>query len=539
MFNSGHEWGYWQQDYAVGLWHWNADVTLDEVLGEIADPFCKPEEWDTGCAARSEAVAVLKELIKHQRGMLLARKDWRNRPGGLYAYLAGEDPADEIAAVTGLEFRPVRVSFSVVQRWDAAELKHFRGTDLDALEEMETEHEGWLDRLRKLESQVPPAGRPWLDEIVDGVEINLLRARQTHRLYDAVLTYREAVLAKTSNPRGKALPRLSEAEQALKQAELVIRRREKRYRYPAEQMYGGGVTPETAKQNGTTYPYRVHTKTHLLTYWHNRHVRARDVLDGRTGGATDLVLSPTVALPGAPLTISWPRMADLSADVTLGSVKLTGEERGVSLGPGEGFFPVTGELKHCAVKPCTSLPVKGGVVRAQKLAKSPPKSLTLIEPDSPVAQSVLGPLFPAVRWAVLEGTEPQAIIFAPDLSGGGDPSFRHVFRVPLATRSGGRFTTAPVSLPLPIPNPGTGAQELTLEVTGLVLAGTITEKKGLASSVRLSGALSIADLVKALIDMAGFDEEGAHAVLGSVLGYDPKKPPQTAAFTGEIAISAD
>jgi hypothetical protein len=538
MFNSGHEWGYWQQDYAVGLWHWNADVTLDEVLGEIADPFCEPGEWDTGCAAHSEAVAVLKELITHQRGMLLTRKDFRNRPGGLYAYLAGEDPADEIAAVTGLEFRPVRVSFSVVQSWDADQLEHFRDTDLDALKEMETAYAGWLARLKKIEGQVPQSGRPWLDEIVDGVEIDLLRARQARRLYDAVLTHREAVLAKAPDPRGEALPKLEAAEQALRQAELVIRRREKHYRYPAEQMYGGGLTPETAKQNGTTYPYRVHTKTHLLTYWHNRSARARDVLDGRTGGATDLVLSPTVAAPGAPLSISWPRMADLSADVTIGSSKLSGGERGLSLGQGEGFFAVQGELKHCAARPCTSLPVEGGVVRANRRCKSPPKSLTLIEPASPVAQSVLGPLFPAVRWAVLEGAEPQAVVFAPDLSGADDPSFRHVFRLPLATRSGGRFTTAPVSLPLPIPNPGTGSQELTLRVTGLVVAGTITPT-GLASSVRLSGALSIADLVKALIDMAGFDEEGAHAVLGSVLGYDLKKPPKSAAFVGELAVSAE
>src|SRR5690606_5848304 len=92
QFNSGHEWGYWQQDYGVGLWHWNVDVPLDAVLREIADPLCDVSEWPASCAARDELVAVLAEMMAHQWDFFLERPDHRGQPGGLYTYFSGEDP---------------------------------------------------------------------------------------------------------------------------------------------------------------------------------------------------------------------------------------------------------------------------------------------------------------------------------------------------------------------------------------------------------------------------------------------------------------
>ncbi len=98
MFNSGHEWGYWQQDYAVALAGFNADITIEEVLGEMFDPLCPASAWRDGCAARNEAIAVLTELMEHQADCFLTREDWSGRPGGLYTYFAGQDQADIIAA---------------------------------------------------------------------------------------------------------------------------------------------------------------------------------------------------------------------------------------------------------------------------------------------------------------------------------------------------------------------------------------------------------------------------------------------------------
>jgi hypothetical protein len=528
MFNSGHEWGYWQQDYAVGLWHWNAEVTLEEVVGELVDPLCAPAAWRSGCAARSEAAKVLLELMAHQAEVFLEKSDHKGLPGGLYAYFAGEDPADEIAAATGLEFRPVKVPFSTVARWSQAQLAGFRGSDLAALASIEQAHVGWLARLKALEASVPEAGQSWLQEIVDGVEINLLRARQAHRLYGAVIARREAQLGGGADASAAIF---AEAERTLADAEAVIRRREARYRYPAAQMFGGGLTAETAVPNGTTYPYRVHTKTHLLSYWKNRHEDVKAVLAGKLGGDA-LVLSPVFAPPGAPLSLTWPAKSGLTATLSVGSQAATEQTSSLELA-GEGFFPLAGKL---VLPGGGELALSGGVARASLLASSPKKALSLKQPDSSLAQSVLNPLFPALRWAVVGGAAP-GIAFAPDLDDDGDADYAHAAFAASSAAHGATFSGSVAgAYRLPLPNPGGGGETLTVTLSSLTVSGTQSAGK-IDSPVRLAGKLSVEDLVQALIDLAGFDRKGALAILATVLGFDAASPPAEVSFVGDFAVS--
>ena len=370
MFNSGHEWGYWQQDYAVGLWHWNADVTLDEVLGELFDPLCKPALLSQGCAARTDAMAVLQEVMAWQKQDFLDAKDFKGLAGGRYAYFSGEDPADEVAEATGFAFRPVRVAFNLVAKWSAKEIKHFRDTDLAALAAADSAHDGWLNRLADLSVQVPSAGRPWLDEVVDGLAINQLRARQTQQLYGAVLAWREADLV-------AAAALLKAAEQTLADAAVVVARRESAYRYPAAQTHGGGVTKDTAVANGTTYPWRVHTKTHLLSYWHNRHKRAANLIAGQAkGGDTALRLTPAMALPGVALKASWPELPGMTAKVLMGDgTTLAAGAAGHDYGDKPGWWSVGGSM----LSDGHEIPVAGKVARADRLGHSPSGSIELIK----------------------------------------------------------------------------------------------------------------------------------------------------------------
>ena len=297
-FNSGHEWGYWQQDYAVGLWHWNVDVPFDAVLGELFDPLCDPAVWPASCAARDEAVAALAEVIEQQRELFLERTDYKGQAGGLYVYFSGEDQATELAARAGFVFHPVRVGFATVAAWDDDAAAHFRATDLAALREAGEDYAGWVERLHAVAGQVPAEGAPWLAELLDGVEIDGLRARHAAALYEAVLAFRDAAAAGAADPAAAAQEWLDRASLLLGDAEAVIRRREAAYRYPAAQEYGGGVTPETAVANGTTYGYRVHTKTHLLTFWHNRREAAVAAIAGAGQDEDRVSLTPVFAAPG-------------------------------------------------------------------------------------------------------------------------------------------------------------------------------------------------------------------------------------------------
>ncbi len=280
QFNSGHEWGYWQQDYAVGMWHWNVDVSLDDVLGELADPMCDPAAWPDSCAARDELVAVLDEVMQQQQADFLDDTDQAGRPGGLFTYFTGEDPAEELSVRAGFTFHPQPVTFPEVASWDEQEAQRFRDGDLADLTRMASAYAAWTDRLNAIEASVPEAGLPWLREVRDGVEINGLRAAHVAKLFEAILAFAAAERRDDEDPAASATPLLESAAAIMADAEQVIRRREQAYRYPAEQVYGGGLTAETAVPNGTTYEYRVHTKTHLLTYWHIRQDRAQDVVDG-------------------------------------------------------------------------------------------------------------------------------------------------------------------------------------------------------------------------------------------------------------------
>ena len=533
MFNSGHAWGYWQQDYAVGMWHWNADVTMDEVLGEILDPLCKPAEWETGCAARTEAMALLKALMKHQKDYLMDKKDWQGQPGALFAYMSGEDPADEIAAVTGFEFQPVRVAFSKVATWTDKQLAHFRKTDMVALQEMHRAYLGWTNQLVAMKTRVPTAGQPWLAEILDGVENNYLRALHTHQLYDAVLTYREAVNKKSADTKSAAKALLAKAAATLKLAEAVIRRREALYRYPPKQMYGGGVTAATAVNNGTTYPYRVHTKTHLLTYWNNRQQRAVGVIEGKSSSNL-LDLSPALDAPAKKLTITWPKQAGLTADVSVGAKKVTTKDTELDLGASEGFWAVAGKLTVSG----TDVPVKGGVARTSNRAKTPEKGLTLVTPKDPLAQSVLNPLFPVLQWGLLGGATP-ALVFGPDLLKSGDPGYKDlVYAAFDGASTAATFTTKAVTVKMPFPSPAGGGQAVRVGLSDLTFKGTFTSAGKLASPVRLQADMVLDDLVKILIDLAGFDKAGALKVLAGVLGFDANKPPTSVKVAGDLKVDA-
>lgn len=531
MFNSGHEWGYWQQDYVVGLMGWNADVTLPQVLSEIFDPLCEPAAWREGCGAKTEAIAVMDEVMEHQREFFLTREDWQGRPGGLYAYFAGEDEADEIAAASGLEFRPVRVSFSEVLTWDAEQLEHFRQTDLQGLRDAAAAYEGWRARLEAVRARVPEAGQPWLAEVLDGIEIDGLRAAQTAGLYEAVLTYRETELSGEGDPATIAYPHWFGALEVLAQAQRVIMRRESSYRYPAAQTHGGGLTDATAVDNGTTYPYRVHTKTHLLTYWLNRHAQVTRLLvgEGIGGDPVQLELAEALDHTGAPLKLEWPTLEDLTGEIEIGEHRVDPSMLELDLGGTPGYWPVSGQLSS------NGSPVvidAGGVVRSDVLATTPAQGMAVLVPDDPATEGVLASVLPSMRWAWVP--EPSALVFAPDADGDGSVSYDSLVHAATASGDASGFSTEPVEIALPVAL-SSGGETLYITIADAELSGRI-EGGVLADPVTLDGQLSVEDVVAAAIELAGFDEAGTIALLAGVWGFDPADPPQWVPIVAELRV---
>lgn len=530
MFNSGQEWGYWQQDYAVGLLAWNADVTYEEVWAELLEPMCAPAQWREGCAVRDEVTAIMTELVAHQREFFLEREDYRGRPGGLFSYFAGEDQADIIAAQSGFEFRPVRVSFDDVMTWDRAQIDHFRRTDLDALNEAALVNAGWRDRLFKAREFIAEGGLPWFEELTDGVEINEMRARQAAALYTAVLAVREAELMQEPNPAAFGEPQYEAAQMVLSQARTVIARREAAYRYPAEQTFGGGLNPDTAVSNGTTYPYRVHTKTHLLTYWTNRDAEVRAILDGDMPSESAIRMVEAIDAPGADLTISWPKEATVSGSLMVGSVAVVDPSiASVDLGDDEGYWPVAGDV----VANNPYIDISGGIVRAAVRGMTPKSGLTLLEPANKFAQIALANSFPAVEWAWI--SDPAALFFAIDRDSNGSVDFQRVVRAEIAAVKGNHFETQPVTFTMPVE--ASGGEVIEVAMTEVVFSGEVPGAV-IAGPVTFTGQISIDGLVATLISLAGYDEPGAIETLAGFFGFDPSNPPATMPIEASLATQA-
>ena len=520
MFNSGQEWGYWQQDYAVGLWAWNVDVPMASVLGELFDPLCPPSQWD-GCDARTDAIVVLEEAMEHQRELFLEREDWQGRPGGIYTYFAGEDQGDEIAAASGFEFRPVRVSFNTVLGWERSQLSAFEASDLAALDEAATLHHDWADRLQAL--GVPETGRPWVEEVVDGLRIDALRAEHTAALYRAVLEVRRAQLDERD---ADASAQFDQAQAALAAAEDVVLRREAAYRYPAAQVYGGGLSPDTAVPNGTTYGYRVHTKTHLLTYWHNRHDEVAILLGGGSlDDAQAVVLEDAIAPLGAPLELSWPDVPDLSGEVSIGDARVDPQDHVLEFGSSAGYFPVEGELSVGGAP----IRVVGAVVRSDTLGETEVGGLQLEEPVDPLAQTALAFVMPPIRWAWLS----DGLALGYDLDEDGAITHEHVQRGALASQDGDTFVTEPIALSIPVER--SGGTLLRIRVEGAVLRGAVTGG-AFSKTLDVAGEIRVDDLVTVLIEIGGFDQAGALSTLSQILAFDPSDPPATVPLRGEFMV---
>lgn len=330
-----------------------------------------------------------------------------------------------------------------------------------------------------------------------------------------------------------AEPARLEALGVLARAEQVIRRREAQYRYPAAQVYGGGLTEATEVENGTTYPYRVQTKAHLLGYWNGRQSQVTAILGG--GGIDEgLQLREAIDVVGEPLAVEWP-----ASDGVDGSVDVGGQEIGPSvttldLGSEPGWWAVGGEL----VAGGLPIDVTGGVVRSDVLAATPAKGMTLLYPADPAAQGVLAGVLPSLRWAWLHGgqapDEPAALVLGPDDDGDGSVSHADLVYAPVVEGDPAAFRTAAVGFPLPVGRTA-GGELLTIAVANAELSGSVGAT-GIVSPVVLEGQLSVADIVTAGIELAGFDEAGTLALLGGVWGFDPADPPEWVPIEAELTI---
>ena len=121
MFNSGQEWGYWQQDYAVGLVALEHGLSMDDVLGEIARSVLLPrgvaaELRRAGCGGPGPDRAD-----GAPGGLPLDSRDVRGTARGAVRVSRRRGPGDEIAASPASSSAGARV-VRTVMGWGKSQL---------------------------------------------------------------------------------------------------------------------------------------------------------------------------------------------------------------------------------------------------------------------------------------------------------------------------------------------------------------------------------------------------------------------------------
>jgi len=245
-FTSGHEWGYWLNDWVVAQATWDSRRGYQDIIAEFAAVF--------GNARDGMRRAVL-DLSQDQYAMLV-----ENNLGG---YLAGQDTWDELGYLFGGTTHPKPWTFAELYRADAEQIGRFRKSVLVDLRIQKERYAALLEQIEALRPRVAPEAMTWYDELVDGYRVNLYRAGHAYHLYAGVCLRRLSETGVAPNGLAAAQSHFAQAR-AIKPLFLAaMRHREPHYRYPFA--YSSGW-----ERSVTAYDYKYLYQA-STGYWYTRY----------------------------------------------------------------------------------------------------------------------------------------------------------------------------------------------------------------------------------------------------------------------------
>lgn len=503
VFGTGHEWGYWQNEYCS--FHMAADL-------EYRYTDCLADITHTLGEAGPETQSVLEALIVSQERDFIYDE-------ALLAYLVGSDNETEIAASVGIKFHPLPPSPKQIMGWTLDETDWWLARILPALERMEREHIAWLERLDAVRPMVPDKGLPWFNEIYDGIDINMLRARHAWQIYGALIHLRRSKLLFDPGLADTAEAWLADAQATTQDAIATVARREQGYRYaPLSRSIAGG--PEGGDEsNWTDYAYRYLNRAHHAYYYVRTDNLALEVFEG-SGEA--------VEVQDALLTAE-----NLVVDVT--DTELTGVT--IDFGDGNSTPGTHGEHDYTAEGVYTlSVTAQRG---SDAFEYSGDVAALTEEHFTGFSGKVLSP-----RGAeLIEGVMPSLVLgriaaerpvvgFGSDDSGHIRIGLWRELTTPSASTA--FFETEPVEILVPIVNQGDANI-----ITSLAVRNTVIQWEAQDQPITLMGDLPTEGVVNAIVIVGNgaFDEPGARAILASTLGYTPETLPETVPFVIEYSLA--
>ncbi|HSQ64683.1 MAG TPA: hypothetical protein VLM85_15775, partial [Polyangiaceae bacterium] len=248
-FSSGHEWNYWLTDYLTAKMLWEPSQPLSYFLDRYTSAF-------GSCGA--DIGSALSSFLDLQTHYLFDER--------LLAYVQGENGTVDEGYLLGYETHPKRVAFEDVLAMSDQDRASFERTVVGELAAM-------ADAMDPLEKSVAARCRgadatiaSFCDELWDGMEIDVLRARHTVALYRAVLD----LAAHADGSRD-----LAEARALTGVAAKVVARREPHYRFPLHDLVD-------AYPNATAYSFGYLRQAHTLCYWTRQEIQVQTLLEDGT-----------------------------------------------------------------------------------------------------------------------------------------------------------------------------------------------------------------------------------------------------------------
>lgn len=243
LFSSGWEWGYWQADYTT-LRNGYQLERWERSLEAMYAPF------GAEGAALSQLVIDTVEL---QRQALMDQR--------LAAYFASYDNIMELGYQLDIVSQPRRVLPEELAALDAAGLEQFTAAVLGPLEDLATASEALAAQAAAL-----PTDERWFAEVVDGAQVNALRARYITAIYGAMVAHLQG-----QDPAAL----LAQADAALASARGVVARR-----------HADLHDPEPARliedtSNPTLYQYGYLHRAHTLCFWERERLLAEELITGQ------------------------------------------------------------------------------------------------------------------------------------------------------------------------------------------------------------------------------------------------------------------
>ncbi|MAC28456.1 MAG: hypothetical protein CMH59_18565, partial [Myxococcales bacterium] len=498
VFGTGHEWGYWQNEYCSFRMAADLAYRWTDCLGDIASVMGGAEE---------EVAAVLQAAVERQEEFMFDAEAIR--------WLVGTDPETEIADSIGVVFHPLPPTPRAMLRWDADEVAAFEAETLPLLEGIERDFFLLASRLNAVEDAVPEGARNVFGEIRDGLEAFQLRARHQRQVYGAVALLRRSQLEGDASLRAMGEAELSAAGETTERVLEVIRRREAGYRYaPLERAIAGG--PEgTDDENWTIYDYRYLNRTHHGYYFTRIDAMAQEAFEGAREA---VIVEDAVLGPGEALS--------LRLDASL-------EDAEVDFGDGETATG-PGPFTHEYAPGIYALRVRG-TREGEAFERELPIAAVRAEAQTGFSGVVVEP----EGASIIEGVLPALAFGAVDEAGEGarlalgfsaDEESHAVAPaawVELGAAGGGAgFANAPATMEVPVLNRATGQA-----ITSITLNEAVLTREEGASEASVEGLLDTAGVVRAVVAVGGFDEQGARRILADTLGYTPETLPEELAFT--------